>query len=161
MIAGERFPPKVSAEEVRLYVTPVRRPHIEVAYVQSFADISQDTETRRAQLRELRETARRVGADAVMEVRQMKNQVRGFVQDERTPFRSYTQDRYDMHFFRGIAVRFVEDEEEAARHANPARRARRVEPDLDTSTGEIPAVITRQPDRDDQEGSSSGNFLPF
>lgn len=149
MITSERFPPKADPTEVRLYVNQVRRPHIKVAYVQSFSDLSRtDEEVRREQLLELRNNAARVGADAVMDIRQMKNQVRGFVQDERTPFRSYTQDRYETYFLRGVAIRFVEDEATAAAFADPARETALPPPTTETPGDDIPFVITRDPEDD-------------
>lgn len=145
-LTQERFPAKADATDVRLYVNQVRRPHIKLAHVQSFADVSRDNDVRREQLRDIRETAAKFGADAVMEIRQMNNRVRGFVQDERTPFRSYTQDRYETYFLRGVAIKFVDDERTAAAFANPLRDATSTVPPGESNGDEIPTVTTRDPE---------------
>ncbi|MCC5876837.1 MAG: hypothetical protein JJU11_11510 [Candidatus Sumerlaeia bacterium] len=146
LLTQERFPPKADPAEVRLYVNQVRRPHIKLAHVQSFAEVSRDNDVRRDQLRDIRETAAKVGADAVMEIRQMNNQVRGFVQDERTPFRSYTQDRYQTYFLRGVAIKFVDDERAAAAFSNPLRDAMSTIPPGEGSGDDIPSITTSDPE---------------
>lgn len=109
MLTTERFAPTPASQEVKLYVNEVRRPHIKIAIVQSFADPEPDAERKRKMLEALTSEARRLGADAVMNVRQLKNQVRGAVVDEAVPFQSYKQGRYDMYFMRGTAIRFVDE----------------------------------------------------
>lgn len=111
-LATEDFPPTPADQEVRLYVNPLVRPHIEVAYVHSFMDTETDSETRRRQLQQMSETARSLGADAIMDIRQMTGEVRGMVIDEAVPFRAYRQGSYPLYFLRGTAVRFVEEEDE-------------------------------------------------
>ena len=111
ILGDTRYPPKPSDAEIKLFVNEVRRPHVKVAIVQSFADTEPDAEKKREMLEALTREARRVGADAVMNVRQLRNKVRGAVVDEAVPFRAYKQGRYDMYFMRGTAIRFVDESE--------------------------------------------------
>jgi uncharacterized protein YbjQ (UPF0145 family) len=111
MLTDERYAPTPAAQEIKLYVNEVRRPHIRIAIVQSFSEPEPDAARKREMLEALTTEARKIGADAVMNVRQLKNQVRGAVVDEAVPFRSYRQGRYDMAFMRGTAIRFVDEAE--------------------------------------------------
>ena len=148
-LTPEVFPPTASEESIKLFVNQVRRPHIRIAHIQSTADISRDPEVRRAQLEQLRAEARALGADAVMDIQQLQNRVRGMVIDERVPFRAYRQGNYELYFLRGTAIRFV-DEEAAAAFVDPLRpptdEADRLATDQ-TPTG-IPTISSRDPEED-------------
>jgi hypothetical protein len=127
---------------VRLYVNEVRRPHVKIAIVQSFSDPEPDAARKREMLESLTREARKVGADAVMNIRQLRNDVRGAVVDEAVPFRSYKQGRYDMFFLRGTAIRFV-DEMPAETAPSLVAPVEPVRPDQG-----IPSIQTRDPNED-------------
>ncbi len=150
-LATEEWPPTPPDQEIRLYVNPLVRPHVEVAHVQSFKDTETDSETRRRQLAQMRETARSLGADAIMDIRQMEGEVRGLVIDEMVPFRAYRQGRYPLYFLRGTAVRFAEEEEEVTPIDDPRRRP--IVPGLEDEEledpGEIPGLP--EPEVDEEE----------
>lgn len=107
----ERHPPLAPDQNVRLYVNVLRQPYEEIALVQSFMDTDTSAETRRRQLARLSETARSLGADAVMDIKQMRGEVRGMVRDEMVPFPAVRQGEYETFFLRGVAVRIIPEEE--------------------------------------------------
>jgi hypothetical protein len=139
--AQQVYPRTPKDQDIRLFVNEVRRPHLKIAYVQSFSDVKTDEETKRRQLEALKSEARKVGADAVMTIRQMKGRVRGAVLDEMTPFTAYRQGRYEIHFMRGVAIKFV-DEEEAMRGAT-STAVIQVDP---TFIDDIPIIETFEPE---------------
>jgi len=149
-----RFPPTPVDQQVKLYNSDISETHIKLAQIQSFADSSRDTETKRAQLVDLTKRARRMGADAVVNVRQLENRVRGMVVDEKVPFRSYQQGRYEMYFLRGVAIKYT-DAASADASLNPAAETQTL-PASDPAMTDIPAIRTEEP-----EESRRGDFLPF
>ncbi|CAN5454894.1 hypothetical protein BH09SUM1_BH09SUM1_19180 [soil metagenome] len=146
MLTDQKFAPTASNEEIKLFVNEVKRPHIEIAYVQSTPNREKDTMTRRQQLEELQVEARKVGADAVMGVRQLNNQVRGAVIDEAVPFRSYRQGQYKLYFLRGTAIKFVTEAEAAAADTTPSGDAQPTA--ATTEGGAIPEVLTVDVEKD-------------
>lgn len=110
-LASEKFPPTPADQEVRLFVNEVREPHVKIAMVQTFASRSRENDVTRDQLQELNDRARALGADAVVNVRVLRNRVDGYVVDERVPFRSYRQGRNELYFLRGTAIRFIDEED--------------------------------------------------
>lgn len=108
-ISEQRYKPTGSAKDVRLYVSTVTEPHVRIAHVNSFAAQADDEETRRRQLEDLRERAWGLGADAVVDVKRLRNKGQGWVIDEQVPFTAYTQGSYRQYFLRGVAIRYGED----------------------------------------------------
>ncbi|MDX2177389.1 MAG: hypothetical protein SF028_13065 [Candidatus Sumerlaeia bacterium] len=104
---------------VRLYVNTVAQPHLEIAQINSFPADEDTPEIRREQLEDLQARARRLGGDAVVNIRSLKNKGRGWVPDDRTPFDSYRMGDYQQFFLRGTAIRF-EEAPAAAQPADPA-----------------------------------------
>ena len=107
----ERHPPLAPDANVRLYVNVLRQPYEEIALVQSFRDTDTGAETRRRQLAYMTETARSIGADTIMDIKQMRGEVRGLVRDEMVPFPAVRQGEYETFFLRGVAVRLIPEEE--------------------------------------------------
>jgi hypothetical protein len=107
-ISEQRYRPNGSANNVRLYVNTVAEPHVRIAHVNSFAAQKDDEETRRRQLEDLRKRAWSLGADAVVEVKRLRNKGQGWVIDEQVPFTAYQQGRYRQYFLRGVAIRYGE-----------------------------------------------------
>jgi hypothetical protein len=147
MLSEEKFPARAKTEEVKLFVNEVRRPHVKVALVQSFSDAEPTAEVKKEQLEDLMREARRVGADAVMSVRQLNSRVRGFVPDERVPFPSWRQGRYELYFMRGTAIKFV-DEATAAAAAQPESAIPVPDEILGRNEQLIPATETVDPEED-------------
>ncbi len=111
-LTDQKFEPTPQNQEVKLFVNAVRRPHIQLAYIDSFYDSADDTEVLKRQLADIRKKARKLGADAIVNVRQLNSEVRGFTVDESVPFKSYEQGEYELTFVRGTAVKFVEENDE-------------------------------------------------
>lgn len=107
-LTEDRYPALPPNSEVRLFSAELNRPHVRIALVQSFADPRRSQEVRRRQIDDLRRRARSVGADAVMEIRLLRNRVRGPVTDEAVPFPAVRQGRYETFFLRGVAIRFTD-----------------------------------------------------
>jgi uncharacterized protein YbjQ (UPF0145 family) len=120
---------------------------VKIAYVQSIGAADKETETVRAQLRDLREKAREVGGEAVVNVQQLSDRIRGYVRDERVPFRAYEQGTAQRYFLRGTAIRFVENPELADAPADTPLTppADSVEPPDDQG---IPEIVTRDPEKE-------------
>lgn len=110
-LTSEKFPPTPADQEVRLFVNEVREPHVKIAMVQTFSSRSRENDVVRDQLQELNDRARALGADAVVNVRVLRNRVDGYVVDERVPFRAYRQGRNELYFLRGTAIRFIDEED--------------------------------------------------
>jgi uncharacterized protein YbjQ (UPF0145 family) len=96
--------PKPDSFEVRLFVNKVLTSHREIAIIESEALPDMSDESKAAQLRQIQDEARRLGADAVHDMRQLKQRVQGMVVDRNVPFRAYKQGRYDLYFWRGTAI---------------------------------------------------------
>ena len=69
-----------------------------------------DDDVKLRQIEELRAKARRLGANAVQDVRILAKVVKGYVLDEHTPFTSWKQGEYEVYFMRGLAVSIPERE---------------------------------------------------
>ncbi|MBN1475776.1 hypothetical protein JXA47_03385 [Candidatus Sumerlaeota bacterium] len=111
------FPPRPPGAEVELWVGETDRPKIPIAVISSSRTAERSAEAREAQVEELRERARSLGAHAVENLRVETAEVNGFVADPRTPFTAFKQGEFDLHFVRGTAVYYLTDEEIAAREA--------------------------------------------
>lgn len=104
MLADQPYPERPSIYPIEIFVGELSTPHEEIAIIESEAYPIDDTVTREAQLEQLRERAREMGADAVEELRILVKRAEGFVADERTPFPSLRQGEYPLFFMRGRAV---------------------------------------------------------
>jgi hypothetical protein len=103
------FPPKSNSAPIELYVGTVSRPHTALAIIQSKSDAKKDEKTKAGQLEELKRLARKLGADAVQEIRLLTKKAQGYVVDERVPFAAWKQGKYNLYFLRGTAIRYTED----------------------------------------------------
>lgn len=107
-LTEQEFAPVRNADEVRLFVGEVERPHVEIALVNSVATSERSDDARREQLRSLQARAAELGANAVMEVRTMREQHKGMVADPAVPFPAWKQGDTTMYFLRGTAIRWAE-----------------------------------------------------
>ncbi len=103
------FPPKPNSAPIDLYVGTVSQHHIEVAIIQSRSYASKDENTKARQLEELKRLARKLGADAVQEIRLLTKRAQGYVIDDRVPFPAWKQGKYNLYFLRGTAIRYTEN----------------------------------------------------
>lgn len=112
-LTQERLPRLDPREKVSIYVGEVDGAYVPVALIDSEAFEVIDDEVKSLQLDQLRQRARRLGANAVQEVRILPKKVKGFSLDERTPFRAWKQGNFELYFMRGMAICL--DETEPAR----------------------------------------------
>lgn len=103
-LTNQKFPPRPSMYPIEIFAGKVQRPHVEIAIIESYAYDIDDPLTREAQLEQLRETARELGADAVDSLRILAKQVDGYTMDERAPAPAFKQGEYPMFFMRGRAL---------------------------------------------------------
>lgn len=152
-LTDQKFAPTPADQEVKLYVNRIERPHLEIALVQSFTSGERDPQTRREQLSQLRDRARKLGADAVVDIRQLKVRSRGMVPDERAPVPMIRHGEYTRYMLRGTAVRF-DDSDDATMSGEP------VDDTIVTDGADmedIPEIDTIDPDDDlDYETAPAG-----
>ncbi len=108
-ITDQEFQPARNVEQVKMYLGVVDRPHVQLAFVNSFPDSDKTVAIKRDQLRDLQKRAADLGADAVMDVRLLTEKHRGMTVDPTVPFRAWKQGDFDLYFLRGVAIRFVDE----------------------------------------------------
>lgn len=89
---------------IDVWDAPALQPHREIAVIESSPRASDDDASLWEMVEELKAKARRLGGDAVQDIRLLQKEVRGLTIDERTPFPSWKQGRYPLHFLRGTAI---------------------------------------------------------
>lgn len=94
--------------EIPLYRGEIATIHAKIAYIDSYAADCNDELTIQEQLKDIQCKARLTGADAVINVRPLEHQLRGFVNDPNTPFPSSRQAPSVMFFYRGTAIKYQE-----------------------------------------------------
>lgn len=113
-LSFEKFPRTPKDEPIDLYIGRVSEPHQSIAIINSISLSENDTQAKQKQLEDLRKRARRLGADAVHDIRILPREVRGFVVDENVPFRSFKQGRYNLYMLRGTAIKYPDADEQDA-----------------------------------------------
>jgi hypothetical protein len=103
-LTDQTFPPRPSIYPIEMFAGRVQRPHVGIAIIESQAYDIDDVITREAQLEQLEEKARELGADAVDGLRILAKQVHGYTVDERAPAPSVKQGEYPLFFMRGRAL---------------------------------------------------------
>jgi hypothetical protein len=91
---------------IDIFVGRVIESHREIAIVDSTAYPTDDEATRVRQLDELRVRARKLGGDAIHDVRILTKNIKGYTIDERTPFPVLKQGEYPLYFVRGVVVAY-------------------------------------------------------
>jgi len=108
-LTWETFPKKHKKALVEMYVGEISQPHREIAIINSPFYPDQTDQTKVEMLEDLRRLARRVGADAVMDIHMLPKRFEGMVMDDRVPFPAWKQGEYDAFFLRGKAVVFEQE----------------------------------------------------
>jgi hypothetical protein len=107
-LTDERFPARPKDATVRLYINKVQQPHREIAFIDSHAVAERTEANREKQLLEIREAARKLGADAVHDIRPLTLRVQGLIPDKQVPFKAFKQGRQKLYFMRGVAIVYTE-----------------------------------------------------
>lgn len=110
MLAEEDYAALHPEVSVDVFVGTMEREHEPVALIDSEAFTYVDENVKLQQIEQLKERARRLGANAIHDVRILPKYVEGFTVDERVPFTAWRQGRYPMYFMRGEAIRLPERE---------------------------------------------------
>jgi len=111
-LTEEKYPRKSKDAEVKLYINAVTEKHVPIALVNSFAAGEDTPEIRRRQLADIQKRSRKLGADAVMNVRALKNRGRGMIPDDNVPFSAVKPGNYTQYFLRGTAIVYVTEDAE-------------------------------------------------
>jgi hypothetical protein len=144
-LTDEKFRPTPANQEIKLYVTDVAQKYQPIGWVQSRSAPDREPKTKNAQLKYIVSEARKIGADAIVNVRMLRNKVRGAIADEAVPLPAWQQGEYERYFMRGLAIRYVEDGEAEPANLNP-----------DT----LPVVDTIDPEADQPMESSPRGLGP-
>jgi uncharacterized protein YbjQ (UPF0145 family) len=104
----ENYPRLPESADVELWRGTTTRPKVPIAIISSQRTADRSYEAREAQLEELKERARSLGANGIEDLRVETANVRGFVADPRVPFTAFKQGDFHLYFIRGTAVRYLQ-----------------------------------------------------
>lgn len=107
-LSEEKFSPRADSGLVRLIIGPEEREHLDLAILQSEASRDRSTTTRRAQLTEIRESAAKIGADAVVDLIVIPQTHTGLVGDPAAPVPFLMQGTETTYIMRGRAIRYTD-----------------------------------------------------
>lgn len=104
MLVETELKPKPKDFVPSLFVGKIDKSHKTIAIVQSRSYDNKDETTKAIQLEEMQKLARKLGADAVQNIRLLENKAHGFVVDQQVPFYAWKQGEYSLYFLRGDAI---------------------------------------------------------
>lgn len=93
--------------DVPLFNTDLAEMYQEIATVDSFVSTDKCEDTTRHQLIDLQAKGQRIGADAMIRVRVLANDIRGWQENPDTPFWSVKQGESQDYFFRATAIKYL------------------------------------------------------
>lgn len=120
MLTNERPRPLEPNARVDVYLGEIKPPFQEVAIIETDANSYVDNEVKKRQLEQLKARARKLGANAVQNVKILSKRIKGYTIDERVPFTAWQQGQYELYFMRGTAIRVPESEPSTLVEARPA-----------------------------------------
>ena len=91
---------------IPIYAGEVLETNRKIAIIETRGYEFDNDDTRERMFAELKHKARRLGGDAVEDARVLSKRIRGYTVDERTPFLSWKQGRYELYFMRGEVVTY-------------------------------------------------------
>lgn len=94
--------------DLPLYGSDLAEKYVEIANVDSFISTDKCEDTTRYQLKDLQAKGQTIGADALIRVRLLANNIRGWQENPDTPFWSVKQGESKDFFFRATAIKYVE-----------------------------------------------------
>lgn len=90
-----------------LYTTDLAEQYQEIATVDSYISTDKCEDTTRMQLKDLQAKGTAIGADALIRVRPLHNNIRGWKENPDTPFFSVEQGESKDFFYRATAIKYV------------------------------------------------------
>jgi hypothetical protein len=94
---------------VDLYIGKLKAPNERIAIVDSERYATKDDAAKERMLEELKRRARKVGAEAVQDIRLLAVRKRGMIADDRAPIAGpMRQGYYHLYFLRGQAIHYLE-----------------------------------------------------
>lgn len=116
--------PLPAGARVDVYVGMIDPPYQPIAIIETrpqayAADPARNEQIKQDQYEELCARARGVGANAIQNVQILAQHVKGMTPDERTPFKSWQQGRYNRYFMRGMAIKAPERQGQTLSDAEP------------------------------------------
>lgn len=101
----ERLDPLARDAKVDVYVGKINPPYIEVAIIESSSNPFVDDGIKMQQIEQLKQKARKLGANTIQDVHILAKHIEGYTMDERVPFTAWQQGKYNLYFMRGMAVK--------------------------------------------------------
>ncbi len=114
-LAWEDYAPKPTSDTIELYVGKVSRPYKPIAILQSKSFGDQTVQSKTRMMKDLRRLARKIGADAVIDIHMLPRRFEGMVMDERVPFPAWRPGEYRAYFLRGTAIVYEKNPSEKPR----------------------------------------------
>jgi len=103
-LARDKYPRKSMDAPVEMFVGTIVRAHKPIAILNSKCYTDQTEENKAMMLSSLRNMAREIGADAVIEIQMLPKRFEGMVMEDKTPFPSWKPGNTYGYFMRGKAV---------------------------------------------------------
>ncbi len=105
-----RYAPLPKDAPIEAFFDKAPRPCEPIAIIQTDprAGRAESQGVKRQMLDELKQIARKLGADAIQDVRMLTSEGDGWVKDPATPFPSLKQGPYEISFLRGVAVKYID-----------------------------------------------------
>ncbi len=103
-LAMDQYPAKSQDAPMEMFVGTIARAHKPIAILNSKSYRDQSEANKAEMLSSLRNMARKIGADAVIEIQMLPKRYEGMVADSMTPFPSWTPGNHYGCFMRGKAV---------------------------------------------------------
>ena len=100
----DRYPRKSMDAPIEMFVGTIARACKPVAILNSKYYDDQSDDAKAKMLLNLRNMAREIGADAVIEIQMLPKRFEGMVADDKTPFPAWKPGNYYGYFLRGKAV---------------------------------------------------------
>ena len=104
LLDDQEYPPRPSIYPIEVFDGKVIEAHREIAVIESTGYPDDTDETLLRQLEEMKRKVRKLGGDAIQDIRLLNKEISGFTIDERTPFPSWKQGEYPLYFLRGTAI---------------------------------------------------------
>jgi hypothetical protein len=93
--------------DLPLYTSDLAEQYQEIANVDSYISTDKCADTTRQQLKDLQAKGQAIGADALIRVRPLANNIQGWKENPDTPFWSVRQGASKDYFYRATAIKYL------------------------------------------------------